>query len=125
MVNTFSEYARAPVTSLEYMNINILIQEVVDLYSTLDSEITINVSLAEDIPNIKADSSRLRQVFNNLLNNAFDAISGQSDGELSIQTQHISERGVDYIEIRIEDSGAGISENVLTNIFEPYVTTKK
>lgn len=125
MVNTFSEYARAPVSNPEYMNINVLIQEVVDLYSTLDNDIEISVSLATDIPNIKADNGRLRQVFNNLLNNAFDAVSGKRDGKLNIQSQHISDRGVDFIEIRVQDSGPGISEEMLVKLFEPYVTTKK
>jgi two-component system, NtrC family, nitrogen regulation sensor histidine kinase NtrY len=125
MVNTFSEYARAPVTTAEYMNVNTLMQEVVDLYSTLDTHTKIDMQLAADIPNIKADSSRLRQVFNNLLNNAFAAMSEQSDTGLTISTQHVSETGVDFIEIRIRDAGPGIKEDIIGNMFEPYVTTKQ
>lgn len=125
MVNTFSDYARAPVTIPEYINVNILIQEVVDLYSTLDAHTEIEMRLAIDIPNIKADPSRLRQVFNNLLNNAFDAISDQSETQLSVSSQHITETGVDFIEIRIRDAGPGIAEDIIGNIFEPYVTSKK
>ncbi len=125
MVNTFAEYARAPVTTPEFININMLIQEVVDLYSTLDAQIEIDMQLAADIPNIKADPGRLRQVFNNLLNNAFDAITDRPDMRLAISTQHIAETGVDFIEIRFRDAGTGITEDIIGNIFEPYVTTKK
>jgi nitrogen fixation/metabolism regulation signal transduction histidine kinase len=124
MVNTFSEYARSPVTSPEFMNINRLIQEVVDLYSTLDEQGLIEMQLNTDIPDIKADSGRLRQVFNNLLKNAFDAMAGQPDTRLIISTQRIIETGVDFIEIRIKDTGTGITEDIIGNIFEPYVTTK-
>lgn len=125
MVNTFSEYARAPVTSPEFINVNMLLQEVVDLYSTLDADIEIEMQLADDIPNIKADPSRLRQVFNNLLNNAIDAISGHPAMQLSIGTKLITETGVDFIEIRVRDAGPGVNEDIIGNIFEPYVTTKQ
>ncbi len=125
MVNTFSEYARAPVPSLEYINVNMLLQEVIDLYSNLDADIEINMHLADDIPDIKADPSRLRQVFNNLLNNAFDAISGHPAAKLDIGSTLITETGVDFIEIRIMDAGPGINGDIIGNIFEPYVTTKQ
>jgi len=125
MVNTFSEYARAPTPSLEFINVNTLLQEVVDLYSTLDSEIDISMELADDIPRIKADPSRLRQVFNNLLNNAFDAIAGRPETRLQIGTTLVAESGVDFMEIRIIDAGPGIDEDIIGNIFEPYVTTKQ
>jgi nitrogen fixation/metabolism regulation signal transduction histidine kinase len=124
MVNTFSEYARSPATSPEFMNINVLIQEVVDLYSILDEQSQIEMQLATDIPNIKADPDRLRQVFNNLLKNAFDAMAEQAEIRLTVSTQRINDTGVDFIEIRIRDTGPGIEEDIIGNIFEPYVTTK-
>jgi nitrogen fixation/metabolism regulation signal transduction histidine kinase len=125
MVNIFSDYARAPVTTPEYININVLLQEVVDLFSTLDTNIKIEMQLADGMPEIKADPSRLRQVFNNLLNNAFDAISGHQTTQMKIGTKIVTDTGVDFIEIRIMDAGSGIDEEIIGNIFEPYVTTKQ
>ncbi len=124
MVNTFSDYARSPATSPEFMNVNALIQEVVDLYSTLDEQSIIEMQLASDIPNIKADPGRLRQVFNNLLKNAFDAMADETSTQLAISTQRITKTGVDFLEIRIRDAGPGIAEDIIGTIFEPYVTTK-
>ncbi len=125
MVNTFSDYARAPAISSEFVDINQLIQEVVDLYSNLDINADIHMQLSTGLPEIKADPGRLRQVFNNLLNNAFDAGINDAQTVLNISTQHIIETGVDYIEVRISDSGPGIAEEIIDTIFEPYVTTKK
>ena len=125
MVNIFSDYARAPVTTPEYININVLLQEVVDLFSTLDANIEIEMQLAAGMPEIKADPSRLRQVFNNLLNNAFDAISEHQARQMKIGTKIVVDTGVDFIEIRIMDAGPGIDEEIIGNIFEPYVTTKQ
>lgn len=125
MVNTFSEYARTPVISPEYVDVNQLLQEVVDLYSNLDINANIHMQLASSLPEIKADPGRLRQVFNNLLNNAFDASISDACTTLNISTKHMVETGVDYIEVVIRDSGPGISEDIINTIFEPYVTTKK
>ena len=44
---------------------------------------------------------------------------------LSISTARISQPAVDYIEIRIRDSGSGVNEDIISTVFEPYVTTKQ
>lgn len=125
MVNTFSDYARTSIIPKERVDLNQLLQEVVDLYSNLDSNAEINMQLASDLPKIKADPSRLRQVFNNLLNNAFDATHDQNQTILTIITKHVGETGVDFIEVQIRDSGPGLSAEIMSTIFEPYATTKK
>ena len=125
MVNSFSEYARKPSTSPEYVDLNQLIQEAIDLYSNLDTDTEINLQLATNLPNIKVDPSRLRRVFNNLLSNAYDASRNQSKSVLEIASRYIAESGIDYIEVRIKDSGPGVTEDIIETIFEPYVTTKK
>src|SRR5690606_20268895 len=67
MVNTFAEYAYTPKITQKYLDINKLIQEVIDLYNTLNIDNRIvEMELAEDLPLIKADPGRLRRVFNNL-----------------------------------------------------------
>lgn len=125
MVNAFTEYARKPNIRTEEINLNKLIEEVVDLYSNLDMGAEIHLHLDNKIPRINADPNRLRQVFNNILNNAFDAAVNQDRTILDISTSHVTEKEVDYIEIVIRDSGPGLSTDIISTIFEPYVTTKK
>ena len=125
MVNAFSDYARKPELKTEEVNLNTLIEEVVDLFSNLDTKAEINIHLDKTLPFIKADPSRLRQVFNNIINNAFDAAGKPGQTILEISTRHVSEKEVDYIEVAIRDSGPGLSEDIISTIFEPYVTTKK
>jgi len=125
MVNTFAEYAYTPKISQKYLDLNKLIQEVVDLYNTLNAENrTVEMELADDLPLIKADPGRLRRVFNNLLNNAFDAMPRDMHTVLNIKTDYVSNHGLDYIEIRIRDSGTGIAGDIIDKIFEPYFTSK-
>jgi len=125
MVNAFSDYARKPELKTEEVNLNSLIQEVVDLFSNLDTKAEINIHLDKRLPYIKADPSRLRQVFNNIINNAFDAAGKPGQTILEISTRYVTDRDVDYIEVAIRDSGPGLSKDIISTIFEPYVTTKK
>jgi nitrogen fixation/metabolism regulation signal transduction histidine kinase len=125
MVNSFSEYARPPVVSREMVDLNELIREVVDLFSSLDPQARISMRLARDLPRINADPSRIRQVFNNLLKNAFDATEEKEPVLLAIETDHIDERGRDFIQVTIRDSGTGLSKDIITTVFEPYVTSKQ
>ena len=124
MVNTFSEYAHTPTTSHEIINLNQLTQEVIDLYNTLNSDMSVTLELLETLPYIKGDPSRIRRVFNNLLNNAFEAMCDNKLTAINIKTDYISEHGMDFVEIRIKDVGSGISDEIIDNIFDPYVTTK-
>jgi len=125
MVNTFSDYARPPAILRESVDLNDLIQEVVDLFSSLDPHAAIKLELAPELPRIYADPGRLRQVFNNLLKNAFDASEAGGEIILNIETEHVDERGRDFIEIRIRDAGPGLSGDIITSVFEPYVTSKQ
>ena len=125
MVNTFSEYARPPVMAPERVDLNLLIEEVAELYKSADPAASITLDLKQDLPLITADPRKLRQVFNNLLNNALEAGRRAESMALSISTSRVSESAMDYIETRIRDSGEGISEDIIATLFEPYVTTRR
>ena len=125
MVNTFSEYARPPVMAPERVDLNLLIEEVAELYKSAEPAVSITLDLKQDLPLITADPRKLRQVFNNLLNNALEADRRAESMALSISTSRVSESAMDYIETRIRDSGEGISEDIIATLFEPYVTTRR
>ena len=125
MVNAFSDYARAPVMSPRSVDLNLLLEEVVDLYKNMDTSVTITLNLTEDQSVIYADQGRLRQVFNNVIKNALDACRQGEELTLSISTAYVSQPAMDYVEIRIRDSGSGVNEDIMSTVFEPYVTTKQ
>jgi len=76
-----------------------------------------------DVPQVMSDSSRLSQVFLNLLMNAVQAIEpgGVEDDFIRIATR----RDEDSVVVTIEDSGEGIPPDVKDRIFEPFFTTKE
>ncbi len=125
MVNAFSEYAKTPVMSPRHVDLNLLVEEVADLYRNMGDGATITLNLTENLPVISADPGRLRQVFNNVINNAFDAGKHGDALKLSITTSYVKQPAMDYIETRIRDTGSGVNEDIMATIFEPYVTTKQ
>ncbi|HQT82244.1 MAG: sensor histidine kinase [Ferrovum sp. 37-45-19] len=118
MVNDFSEYARSSATKISLVNINDLILEIMGLYESNGEQITLN--LTHHLPLIKGDPQRLRQVIHNLLQNALDALQDHHQAKVTIMTNLHENKVV----LCVSDNGPGFSEEFLTRIFEPYVTTK-
>ncbi len=76
MVNAFSEYARAPDMKVTGFSLNELVAEVVELYRLPDSRVQIRLDLDPQLGVIEADRGRVRQILNNLLVNALEALEG-------------------------------------------------
>lgn len=124
MVNAFSEYARVPQISLEPIDLNLLVQEVLDLYRGGDSRVQLLTRLDGHHPCIEGDAGRLRQLLHNLLKNSLEAVAETTDACITVTTQTGEESGRAYTELVVDDNGPGFTERVLDNIFEPYVSTK-
>ncbi len=95
-------------------------------------EIEVVKELQEDLPPILADSSRLEQVFINLLTNARDAI--EEKWEDADRADHMAEGKKIFLAtsskdrsviIEVKDTGEGIPKSVLDKVFDPFFTTKK
>ena len=71
---------------------------------------------------IWAESSQLQQVIVNLLGNALDAVRHESTRIVTIAAAEPDAR--ERVLFTVADSGAGIAPEVLTHLFEPFVTTK-
>jgi len=68
----------------------------------------------------EADPFQISEVFNNVFINAFQAIDGNS-GKIFVEGE-LDETG--YILIKIKDNGAGMDEENLKQVFEPFYTSK-
>jgi PAS domain S-box-containing protein len=121
MVDDFSEYAKSSKKQTSAINLPSLIQEVLALYTARRS-IQFNTDYESDNLMIQADPISMRQVLHNLIKNAIEAID--TEGLIDIHLHRIQKNNNNFIEIAICDNGAGIKEEQLERIFEPYVTTK-
>jgi two-component system, NtrC family, sensor histidine kinase HydH len=83
-----------------------------------------------ELPLVPLDEALCEQAFVNLVQNAYDAMSGEGGGVLrvaAVKSRRETREGgsADGVEIRIEDSGPGIPPELREQIFNPFVTTKK
>lgn len=78
-----------------------------------------------EIPALPMDVGQIQQVFLNMLNNAADAINTlpEPQGTITINTSYVKREKM--VEVKISDTGPGISPDLLPKIFEPHFTTKK
>jgi len=122
MVDAFRDYARLPAPMLADLDLNSLITEVLALYE--NSKVPIVKRLAPELPAVLADSTQIRQVIHNLVQNAQDALeSGRSwraAPSIEVRTEALGDR----VRLSVSDNGPGFPEELMTRIFEPYVTSK-
>jgi two-component system, cell cycle sensor histidine kinase and response regulator CckA len=91
--------------------------------------IRISVNVPADLPNIKARSKEIQQVFLNVINNAHYALNQRApeagdDKFLEIESNTITLHGKNYIRTTFYDNGSGIAKNILNRISEPFFSTK-
>ncbi|WP_428100315.1 ATP-binding protein [Candidatus Rariloculus sp.] len=124
MVNAFSEYARAPGMELSRIDLNELIGEVTELYRHEENAAAVKITPDRNLPRIEADIGRMRQVFHNLMRNAFEATEHQKDARVDILTRYFAADSRELVEIVVADNGPGFSAEIIDQAFEPYVTSK-
>jgi nitrogen fixation/metabolism regulation signal transduction histidine kinase len=72
----------------------------------------------------EADMGRVRQILHNLIRNAVEALENTQGGRIDVQVGAAEIDGVQMIQIRVEDNGPGFKAGSVSQIFDPYVTTK-
>ena len=126
LVNEFRDYARLPAAHLVPIELDALVADVLALYGAAQESGRLQATLAPALPKIIGDTTQLRQVIHNLVQNALDAVAEQPDGRVRVITEVArSEQGaVRAVRLQVIDNGPGFSDKVLKRAFEPYVTTK-
>jgi PAS domain S-box-containing protein len=114
------------LATLSNLNVNAIIQEVVsltrprwrDLPQSKGHTITLELSLASNLPSVPGWDGDMRSVITNLIFNSVDAIA--EDGRINITS---SNRG-EFVAIEVSDTGAGMDEQTRLHCLEPFYTTK-
>jgi len=120
LITDFLDYAKIDKLDIEMIDLLVILNDIGDLYEFKEGEDLI--FKYNDIKKIliNGDKNKLKQVFINLIKNGFEA-TDDDDKKIIIE---YSETEYEYI-ISVKDSGAGIEEDILTHILEPFFTTKK
>ena len=120
LVNDLLDYARLDAGSLEFdlapVRIDDLVRGVAELLSPRahDKGLEIAWSVAADVPIVRADEGRLRQILFNLAGNA---VKFTPDGAVAISVSRSREAGLVFV---VEDTGPGVPEAARARIFEEF-----
>jgi signal transduction histidine kinase len=140
IVRNLLDFARKRGIKKELNDINQLIQKTLNLlrHQAEISNIVLREVYAADLPMIIVDADQLKQVFINLLKNAFDAMpkggtltvttlahgfEGRATQPVFNEKEPAFSRRV--IELRFQDTGEGIAKEHIPKIFDPFFTTKE
>jgi len=121
IINQFLRALRPTPLETRPENINAIVEESVAFLEAeiADRDILVEKELRPDLPLLEVDRNQLKQVFYNIIKNAFQAM--KSEGILRIRT----DRDDQFISIAFADTGGGISPDHMSSIFQPYFTTKE
>lgn len=107
----------------EDMDINKMIEKEIKLFEInplFKNKVKKRLLLDETLPCMKGNPSQIKQVLNNLIKNAIDAMENTVEKMIEIKTKRFN----DHIVIIISDTGEGIKEEHIEDIFSPDFTTK-
>ena len=101
---------------------------IADVLGLIDREIKrrgihVHRQLAPDLPKVSADCVQLQQVILNLLMNAIDAMDSTAAAERNLRIETTLD-DQDFITVTVQDSGEGISPQIVERIFDAFFTTR-
>jgi signal transduction histidine kinase len=115
-------YSRPAGEEAEPVDLGVLVEDTMAVLRPLSvmKGVRVEVHADDDVPEVEATRDRISQVVVNLALNAAEAMVGE--GRLRI-TMTSADEGATAV-LRFEDDGPGIDEEVIGNLFDPFVTTK-
>lgn len=123
IIERLLQFARPTTRQSEPTNVNQVLEEALDLTSKqlVHQHISVQKELHGAVPLINADGKLLKQVFLNIVLNAYNAMP--KGGRLWIGTSVEKKQLPHQIKITFEDNGMGISKEDIDKVFDPFFTT--
>ena len=117
VVESFGDIARLPKPRLAPMDLSRLAERVLALYRTVAPEVQVETDLPEGVT-VSGDAELLARALGNLVANALEAMP--AGGTLTLRTRVDAEGAL----VEVADTGPGLGDEQLAQLFTPYHTTK-
>jgi signal transduction histidine kinase len=118
------DYIVRATVAEEITKLNSAIRDIVDILSVdIDRyKVSLTLHLAEPSPVASINKIELEQVIHNLVRNAIEALhlSNQTDRRITIETRAEPNGSI----LRVSDNGPGLNDDALSQLFQPFFTTK-
>ncbi|MFW6122758.1 MAG: PAS domain S-box protein [Thermodesulfobacteriota bacterium] len=126
-------FRRASDFNTRPVDLNNLLEAIADMFARTRPELAISKELSPNLPAVEVDSSQIQQVLMNLLINAWQAMPG--GGEITLQTRAVNLTDWHdnnwelvpgaYVCLSVTDTGLGMDEETVRNLYKPFFTTKE
>ncbi len=123
IVTDLLQFARSEESVKKPQDVNRIISEVSKMFAHQfrKQKIRLESDLDDQLPDIRLDADRFKQVMVNILMNAFQALEGA--GDIRVATRYRDEQKA--VHIHVSDTGPGMSVETRNRIFDPFFSTKK
>jgi two-component system nitrogen regulation sensor histidine kinase NtrY len=124
LVDEFSSFARLPGVRPEEADLHRVLESALSLYNGRIQDIRVERIFDTDVPPVRLDVGQMKRVFINLLDNALEAMSGNTHPKvLRIRTSRNAQQH--SVRIEISDTGRGFPKEYRDSIFLPYFSTRR
>jgi two-component system, LuxR family, sensor kinase FixL len=123
IIHRMRQFIQKGETERQIESINRLIEEAsaLALVGAKENGVLVRMELSPDLPPVLVDRIQIQQVVLNLIRNSIEALTGVERRELTIRTSAADHR---VVEVDVADTGPGLDEKVMKQLFQPFVTTK-
>src|SRR5215472_1359388 len=128
-------YSRRESAQFEPLDFNVVVKNLTQMLRRLVGEdIVLETSYALDAKPVLGDTGMLEQVIMNLVVNARDAMPRGGTLALGTETLHLEPKDLqthplaqtgDFVCLKVRDSGCGMTDEILSRLFQPFFTTKE
>lgn len=136
IIRQLLSYAKPSDEELKEVSVHEIINDIEQVASVqpMMADVKLVLRLKADTDTVCADPDQLRQVFLNLMINAVDAIHSmdkKDSGKVIISSEVVQDGKTEpqyphsFLKITYVDNGIGIPEEIISNIFDPFYTTKE
>ena len=123
LVDEFVRFARLPTVARVPESMRELVDRTLTLYEGRMEGVLVQVDIPENLPLILMDSTQMKRVMVNLIDNALEALTGE--GERSLRIACELARDGTMARLTMEDTGVGIAPEDRERLFTPYFSTRK
>ena len=127
LVTDFLDFARPLHAQLEPADLTAVLDRVLEIVAVRwkGRPVSVERHYANGLPPVPLDESLCEQAFLNLVQNAYEAMEDGGGGTLRVEVRSAWQDGHDGVQVVLADAGHGVPDNLLEEIFNPFVTTKK
>ena len=124
IIRRLRQFVEKGTTEHHAEDINKVVEEAsaLALVGAKETNVRVSFSLAADLPLVTIDKVQVQQVVLNLVRNAVEAMMQGQERALEISTDR-SDGGM--VTVAVGDTGPGLAESVMRQLFQPFVTTKE